>query len=97
MQVHSTCECQNHGSYTCVWVINRNCLALVFKIVNNALHQDIKQSSQKNIICRISHNMELEVQHDLTDLNWNILHEALHLINLATRQLDAKLHFQIIN
>ena len=41
--------------------------------------------------------MELEVQHDLTDLNWNILHEALHLINLATHQLDAKLHFQIIN
>ena len=72
--VHSTCECWNCGGFTCVQVMNCNCLALVFKIVNNTLHQDIKWSSQKNIVCGISHDMELEVQHDLADLYWNVSH-----------------------
>ena len=56
--------------------MNCNCLALVFEIVNNALHQDVKWSSQKNIICGISHDMELEVQCDLANLNWNVSHKA---------------------
>ena len=56
--------------------MNRNCLALVFKIVNDAFHQDVKWSSQKNIVCGVSHNMELEVQRDLADLNWDVSCEA---------------------
>ena len=56
--------------------MNCNRLALVFEIANNALHQDIKWSSQKNIVCGISHDMELEVQRDLADLNWDVSCEA---------------------
>ena len=56
--------------------MNHNRLALVFEIANNALHQDIKWSSQKNIVCRVSHDMKLEVQCDLANLNWDVLCEA---------------------
>ena len=56
--------------------MNRNRLALIFEIANDAFHQDIKWSSQKNIVCGVSYDMELEVQHDLADLNWDISHEA---------------------
>ena len=56
--------------------MNCNHLALVFKIANNALHQDVKWSSQKYIICGILHDMELEVQCDLADLYWDVSHEA---------------------
>ena len=69
-------ECWNRGHFPHVQVMNHNRLALVFKIANDALYQDIKWSSQKNIVCRISHDMELEVQHDLADLNWDVSHEA---------------------
>ena len=74
--VHPARECWNHGGFSCVWVMNCNRLALVFEIANDAFHQDVKWSSQKNIICGVSHNMELEVQHDLADLNWDVLCEA---------------------
>ena len=56
--------------------MNRNRLALIFEIANDAFHQDIKWSSQKNIVCGISHDMELEIQRDLADLYWDVSHEA---------------------
>ena len=56
--------------------MNRKHLAFIFGIVNDALHQDIKWSSQKNIICGISHDMELEVQRDLANLYWDISRKA---------------------
>ena len=56
--------------------MNHNRLALVFEIANDALHQDIKWSSQKNIVCGISHDMELEVQRDLANLYWDVSREA---------------------
>ena len=74
--MHPTHKCWNYGSFSCVQVMNCNRLALVFKIANNALHQDVKWSSQKYIICGILHNMELEVQCDLADLYWDVSHEA---------------------
>ena len=97
MQVHSTCECWDCGSFSCVQVMNCNCLTLVFEIANNALHQDVKQPSHKDIVCRISHDMELEVQCDLADLYWNILRGAQHLVDLTICRLHAKLYFGIIN
>ena len=76
MRVRPARECRNHGRFPCVQVVNRNRLALVFEIANDALHQDIKWSSQKNIVCGISHDMELKVQRDLADLYWDVSHEA---------------------
>ena len=70
------CECWNRGRFPCVQVMNHNRLALVFEIANDALHQDIKWSSQKNIVCGISHDMELEVQCDLANLYWDVSHKA---------------------
>ena len=69
-------ERRNCGRFPCVQVVNRNRLALVFEIANDALHQDIKWSSQKNIVCGVSHDMELEVQRDLADLYWDVSREA---------------------
>ena len=74
--MHPTHEHQNHSGFSCVWVMDCDHLALVLEIANNALHQDIKWSSQKNIVCRVLHDMELEVQRDLADLNWDISREA---------------------
>ena len=69
-------ERRNRGRFACVRVVNRNRLALVFEIANDALHQDIKWSPQKNIVCGILHDMGLEVQRDLADLNWDVSCEA---------------------
>ena len=66
-----------------VQVVDRDRLILVTVVLNDTLDQNVEWSTQEDIVCGVVNDVELHIQRNVSDKDWDVVGQTQSLIHFT--------------